>query len=155
MSTAGQKEPADVVVEMFFATDRRAWDEVRDSFADTVRLDYTSLNGGEPVMIAADDMVEAWKGLLPGFDSTHHHVTPVMTTPSVEGTRVILNGTATHRLSSAHGDSLWIIGGYYEADLVAGVDGWKIARFTFVATWGSGNRDLVRLAQERVGGGSS
>ena len=44
MSTAGQKEPADVVVEMFFATDRRAWDEVRDSFTDTVWLDYTSIN---------------------------------------------------------------------------------------------------------------
>ena len=155
MSTAGQKEPADVVAEMFFATDRRAWDEVRNSFTDTVRLDYTSLNGGEPVMIAADDMVEAWKGVLPGFDSTHHHVTPVMTTPSAEGARVILNGTATHRLASAHGDSLWTIGGYYEADLVSEVDGWKIARFTFVATWGSGNRDLVRLAQEIVDGGSS
>jgi SnoaL-like domain len=155
MNTAGQREPADVVVEMFFATDRRAWDTVRDSFTDTVRLDYTSLTGGEPVMIAADDMVEAWKGVLPGFDATHHHVTPVTTTPSAEEARVILNGTATHRLASAHGESLWTIGGYYEVDLVTGVDGWKIARFTFVATWGSGNRDLARLAQERVGGPSS
>ncbi len=76
MSTASQKEPADVVVEMFFATDRRAWDEVRSSFADTVGLDYTSLNGREPVMIAADDMAAAWKGVLRGFNSTHNHVTP-------------------------------------------------------------------------------
>ena len=151
MSTAGQKEPADVVVEMFFATDRRAWDEVRLSFTDTVWLDYTSLNGGEPVTISAGDMVDGWKGVLPGFDATHHHVIPVSTNPSDEGVRVMLNGTATHHLASAHGDSLWTIGGYYEADLVMEFDAWKIARFTFVATWGSGNRDLARLAQEKVG----
>jgi hypothetical protein len=155
MSTGVQKAPAEVVVEMFFAIDRRAWDEVRSSFTDTVWLDYASLNGGEPDTIAANDMVDAWKGVLPGFDATHHHVTPVMTTPSAEGFRVILNGTATHRVASAHGDSLWTIGGYYEADLVTEADVWKIARFTFVATWGSGNRDLVRLAQERLGGALS
>jgi hypothetical protein len=77
-------------------------------------------------------------------------VTPVMTTPSAEGSRVIVDGNATHRLASAHGDSLWTVGGYYEADLVTEAGVWKIARFTFVATWGCGNRDLVRLAQERV-----
>ena len=127
-------------------------DEVRSAFTDTVWLDYTSLNGGEPGTIAANAMVDAWKGVLPGFETTHHHVTPVMTTRSTDGFRVILNGTATHRLASDYGDSLWTIGGYYEADLVKEAEVWKIARFTFIATWGSGNRDLLRLAQERVGG---
>ncbi len=154
MSIEDLNDPAGVVTRMFFATDRRDWTAVRSAFADTVQLDYTSLNGGEPAAVPADDMVAGWKSLLSGFDATHHHVTPVSTSESADGIQVTLNGTATHRLSSGHGDSLWTIGGYYEADLFATGDGWKITGLTFVATWGSGNRDLVRLAQERAGGSS-
>lgn len=89
MTTEDLDDPAGVVTRMFFATDRRDWTAVRSAFADTVQLDYTSLNGGEPAAVPADDMVAGWKSLLSGFDATHHHV------------------TATHRLSSVHGDSLW------------------------------------------------
>jgi hypothetical protein len=140
----------DTLLMMFFATDRRDWDTVRSHLADTVHLDYTSLNGGEPATIDADDLVTAWKGLLPGFDATHHHLSIITSTGSDIGIDIIANGTATHRLASTSGESLWTIAGYYNATLQPAGGRWAISAITFTATWGAGNQELVTLAQQRA-----
>ncbi|MGH7717512.1 MAG: nuclear transport factor 2 family protein [Gemmatimonadaceae bacterium] len=58
--------------------DARDWPAVRARFADTVDVDYTSLAGGEPARMPADQLVAAWRALLPGFHATQHLLGPVI-----------------------------------------------------------------------------
>jgi hypothetical protein len=71
---------ADVLPRMLHAIDALDWPAVRAAFAEQVRVDYTSLSGGEPETLPADDLVARWQGLLPGFDATQHMTGPVVLT---------------------------------------------------------------------------
>ena len=48
---------ADVITRMLHAIDRLDWVTVRNSFADEVATDYTSLWGGEPERLPVDELV--------------------------------------------------------------------------------------------------
>ncbi len=150
LSTEDHLGARDALVAMFFAADRHAWAAVRAYLAETLSLDYTSLNGGEPASVSADGLVEAWKAFLPGFDVTHHQLSVVSSRAVSNGIEVVANGTATHRLASVTGESLWTIAGYYTAVLGRAGDRWVISSLVFTCTWGSGNRELVREAQARA-----
>ncbi|WP_218586443.1 nuclear transport factor 2 family protein [Nocardia cyriacigeorgica] len=62
----------DTCTRMVWHTDHREWDELAAVFHDSVRLDYTSLNGGEPVTMTPAQIVAAWRETLGGFDATQH-----------------------------------------------------------------------------------
>ncbi|GAA3201236.1 nuclear transport factor 2 family protein [Nonomuraea roseoviolacea] len=55
---------------MAWHADQREWDRLAGIFADSVTLDYTSLNGGEPAVLTPAQIVGAWSGLLGAFDTT-------------------------------------------------------------------------------------
>jgi SnoaL-like domain len=152
MPTTDSHQPTrDALLTLFFATDRRDWDTVRALLADRVTLDYTSLNGGAPATLRGDDVVTAWKALLPGFDATHHHITVITSSARPDGSvDIVANGTATHRLATTSGEPLWTIAGYYNANLTPDAGRWTITALTFTATWGSGNQHLVAAAQQRA-----
>jgi hypothetical protein len=71
----------DDIVRFFAAVDDRDWDVVRAGLADELDTDYTSLFGGEPEHLAADALVERWRGMLPGFDATQHFLGPIVVDP--------------------------------------------------------------------------
>ncbi|MGN9837063.1 nuclear transport factor 2 family protein [Nonomuraea sp. H19] len=62
----------DTCARMAWHADQREWDRLAGVFADEVRLDYTSLNGGEPVSLTPEQIVDAWKAVLGGFEATQH-----------------------------------------------------------------------------------
>lgn len=62
----------ETINSLFVGADERDWEMVEKAFAGSVMLDYTSMAGGEPAVMSAKQIIEAWKGLLPGFDKTHH-----------------------------------------------------------------------------------
>jgi hypothetical protein len=72
--------PTDLIAGWFLEIDRRHWVAVRAALTDEVDTDYSSLFGGTPERIPADDLVARWQSLLPGFDATQHLIGPIAQT---------------------------------------------------------------------------
>jgi SnoaL-like protein len=131
-----------VLTRMLHAIDGRDWPAVRAGFTDEVRTDYTSLFGGSPETISADDLVARWRGLIPGFTATQHITGPVVATDDRLETHVI----AHHWLD---GDT-WVVYGHYVARTVDG----RIAELTLQTFHETGDRDILAAATERAASAS-
>ena len=129
---------ADRIARFFHAVDRRDWAAVRAGLAGEVATDYTSLFGGEPERLAADALVERWRGLLPGFDATQHLLGPVV----VDGDSAECNVRGYHRL----GDRTWLVAGRYTLAL----DGERIAGIVLETLYQEGDPGLAQEAAARA-----
>ncbi|MCX5535642.1 nuclear transport factor 2 family protein [Streptomyces sp. NBC_00006] len=140
---------AETCTRMAVHADRREWERLRGLFADKVLLDYTSLNGGEPVQLTPKEIVDAWAATLGGFDATQHLIANQLV--ELVGDRAICTASfqATHRLATAHGAPLWTLGGAYRWELTRTADRWLIDTVVMTATWGGGNQDLTVQAAGR------
>ncbi|MEO0372982.1 MAG: nuclear transport factor 2 family protein [Pseudomonadota bacterium] len=128
------------------AVDRSAYDLAEAAFADEVVIDYTSLWGGDPAAMTPDALMDAWRGIVPGFDATWHELGPV--TVTVAGDRA----EATAFVDGRHwiGDQLWRPVGNYHWD-VAHIDGaWRVTRMEFEMTAEFGDRGLAAMAMDRA-----
>ena len=74
-------DAAGAVVALFHAIDDLDWAAVMASLTGEVAIDYTSLWGGQPDRLDAEQLVSAWRELLPGFDATQHLLGPILATP--------------------------------------------------------------------------
>ncbi|WJR68411.1 alpha/beta fold hydrolase [Neorhizobium sp. CSC1952] len=135
------------ITDIAAGADRHQWDRVRRAFADEVKLDYTSLWGGEAAIQPADDVIGQWSGFLPGFDETLHLVTN-HTVTAMRGTTATAEADfqATHRIE---GD-LWVLMGHYRYELVKTNGAWKVSALTMTHTHETGDRGLVARAAERA-----
>jgi hypothetical protein len=132
---------ADVLTRLLHAVDRLDWVEVRRCLAGEVRADYTELSGGEPETLAADDLVERWRGLLPGFDATQHMIGPVLVShDGGPGVRADTHVRGYHRL----GAETWAVHGHYVAWFVDG----KLAELTLQVFYQEGNPGPPRRGQK-------
>lgn len=120
------------------AVDGRDWAAARSHFAETVRIDFTSLTGQPPATIPSDSLIEGWAGNLKGSKTslhlrTNHDV-------RIDGLRAVVqsHGYAWNRMDG-NGDPLWEVWGTYEHRLTRGSGGWKIDGFTFTMTHERGN----------------
>jgi hypothetical protein len=140
----------DVVNAVATLADENHWDELRGCFADTVAVDYTSLNGGQPVELAADDLIAGWSLGLSGFDATQHIITNHRV--SLEGDQATCRAYvhAQHRLLNATGGPHWTLGGTYTYQLARSSKGWKVTATRLVVSWTEGNQHLLALARERA-----
>jgi SnoaL-like protein len=129
---------ADVVTRLVHAIDARDWDTVRVVCADEVRMDYTSLWGGEPFTASIDELLVGWRALIDGFPATQHLLGPFVT---VDG-RLHTHVRASHWLDG----EVWTVYGHYIA-LVA--DG-RITEYTLQAYQQAGNLDLPDRARART-----
>jgi hypothetical protein len=147
---------ADVLTRLLHAVDALEWGGVSAALDREVLVDYTSLSGGEPEVLSADDLIARWQGLLPGFDATQHLTGPVvLTDDGGPGVRADTHLVAYHQLSGADGGQTsqaqtWVLHGHYIARVVGG----RIAALTLGVFYQEGNLDLPRLATERVASGS-
>lgn len=133
----------DTCTRMAWHTDHREWDELADVFADQVRLDYTSLNGGEPVTLTPAQIAAVWQHTLGGLNATQHLLGNHLVTVNGDTAVCTASFQATHRKPGAFGASLWTLGGSYRFDLVRSGDGWRISGVVMTALWGDGNRGLL------------
>jgi hypothetical protein len=128
----------DVITRMLHAIDRLDWDAVRDSFTEEVAIDYTSLWGGDPEKLPADELISRWSEFASGLAATQHHIGPLVISDDHVETHVV----AYHWLP--HGGA-WTVHGNYIARLKDG----KIAELTLQTYYASGSEDLPTVAAQR------
>lgn len=127
-----QRIPTEVEV----AVDRKDWSKVRSYFADTVRVDFTSLVGGTPATIPSDGLMQGWSGNLKGNKESLHMRGHALVTITGDRAMVYSNGYAYNRMPGAPDGSgdLWEVWGNYVHEMQRTAQGWKITGFTFAKT---------------------
>ena len=144
------KNPNDVVTALFIATDQSNWEGVKQAFNAEVLLDYSSMNGSPASELTPDQIISAWKGILPGFESTHHQLGNFVS--SIDGTKasVFCYGTASHFLTNEKG-SLWTVVGTYNFELIQDAqENWKISSMKFNFKFQNGNTTLPEIAISKI-----
>jgi len=140
----------EAITSLFVGTDTRNWQQVHEAFAAEVRLDYTSLAGGEPATLTPEQITTGWKAVLPGFDHTHHALSNFLITVNGQEATATHYGNAEHYLEGAEDGNLWTVVGSYEYRLVKSSGHWKVAQMTLHFKYMTGNMNLPRYAQEKV-----
>ena len=139
----------DTTVRMAWHADRREWDSLNDVLAPRVRLDYTSLNGGEAATVERGDITAAWRNGLGGLTATQHLVSNHLV--AIDGDQATCTAAfqATHVLANPLGEPTWTLGGHYRFELTLTSVGWRIAAVTMTADWATGNQQIMTLAVAR------
>ena len=136
----GPDGPRRIVGDIALLSDNRDWQGLRAVFADEVDLDYTSVAGGKPGRIKADDLVAGWKDGLGRYKQTKHNFSPPEI--KIEGDTAIatFTGQATHVRDAGGKETRWSCGGDYEYRLSRTPQGWKVTAAKFAMKWEQGER---------------
>lgn len=131
-----------IVESVATLADRGEFDALERLYAPEVRVDYTSLAGGEPEVKSASALMSQWAAVLPGFDRTRHAISNV---------KVALNGsaaTATANVIADHwvGQQHWQVSGRYDYALARDGRDWKITAHKFTVAGEKGSRDVFEPA---------
>lgn len=140
----------ETVNQLFIGVDERNWEQVSNVFADTVLLDYTCMAGGEPALLASQHIIDSWKGVLPGFDKTHHQLGNYIVEGDSSAIKVFCYDTATHYMANESGKNIWIVVGTYNLELSETNGILRITIMKFNLKYMDGNNDLAQMAQERL-----
>jgi hypothetical protein len=133
-----QNEIIETVKAMFSGADEHDWDKVKNTLAGHVLLDYSELSGTTGSTLTPDVIINAWKGLLPGFDKTHHQPADFRLIQKGNTATVHYFAKADHFL----GDESWIFKANYDTELVKADDDWKIISHKISNVKQSGNKEL-------------
>ena len=144
------ESPQSVVTKLIIATDEKDWFAVENSFHTKVILDYSSMNGNPATELSPEQIVESWKGILPGFDHTHHQLGNFIVKEEQPKVTVFCYGTATHYLNDAKGN-LWTVVGTYDFELILSESKtWKISKMKFNFKFQEGNTTLPEKAMNNL-----
>lgn len=145
---------ANVIGSLAVHVDGQHWNELLALFAPRIRVDYTSLFGGDAQATTREDLIGGWRRLLPGFTRTCHVIGVPAVTVSGETAHAAASVVAWHFIKQPElaGRDCWLVGGCYEIGFEK-IDGsWHIASLTLARAWAEGNLDLPAIAGERAGG---
>lgn len=153
-STMEKQQITQTITHIFAGTDARNWDRVSAAMAAQVRLDYTSLAGGEPVTLSPEQITSAWAQVLPGFSSTHHQIGNFDISIDGNTASAHFHGLALHYLPHPEGD-YWLAGGTYDLTLSKTSGHWLVEGMTFNLREQSGNLNLPAAAAESLKNGKT
>ena len=128
----------EVLTRMLHAIDRLDWTVARAAFADVVATDYTSLWGGEPERLHADELISRWQDFTATLAATQHQTGPIVASDGHAETHV----TAYHWLPN--GD-VWTVHGHY----IAGIADGTIAELTLQTFYAGGHDALPAIPARR------
>jgi SnoaL-like domain len=141
----------ETIIRMGWLIDRRDWDELLGLFTNRVEVDYTSLFGGEPETITAEDLVSRWRGILDALAATQHLIASVLVDLHGDEAQASANVVGTHVLPNASGGPTWTVGGTYQFTLVRHEGCWCISTIALEVAWVDGNQHILTLAADSVG----
>ncbi|HEX6926655.1 MAG TPA: nuclear transport factor 2 family protein [Longimicrobiaceae bacterium] len=143
----------DLVTRMLFAVDALDWAGARATFADELHVDYTSLFGGSPERLRADELIARWQGLLPGFAATQHLTGPIVVTSSGPGEAVAETQVRGYHYVDGDPGGTWIAAGRYTIPVRRYGEGWRITGIRLDQIRQEGNLHLPTIAAEAVQAG--
>ena len=144
------KSPIEVVTQLFVSTDARDWSRVKHCFHSEVLMDYSSMNGNPATLQSPEEIVRAWKGILPGFNATHHQLGNFIESIQDITAQVFCYGTASHFLKNEQGN-IWTVVGSYEFKLLPqDSKSWKINAMKFNFKYQEGNLNLPEKAMKNL-----
>ena len=131
--------------ELFINTDLKEWGAARALFADgQIEVDMSSLAGGGPVQMTADELIGGFRaGLHPGKVS-HHLAANYRITVQGERAEVWAHGYAWNRVPAfPAGADLWETWGNYRLSFRRVAGRWRLDGFRYYSKLTRGN-DAVR-----------
>jgi hypothetical protein len=131
--------------ELFLTTDAKDWHAARALFADgPIDVDMTSLTGGEPVRITADELLAGFRLGLHEEKLSHHMATNSRVTLEGDRAELVANGYAWNRVPALPaGHDLWETWGTYRLAFRRTAGGWRITGFRYDSKLTRGD-DAVR-----------
>jgi len=129
-SIADESEIRRVVDEIDNLCDEKNWKKLRSLFTDEIDMDFTSLAGGKPAKIKADDLVGAWKTNLFAEKKTFHQRGNHRIEINGDEAEVFSKAYAFNLLEKGKVKGLWEVWGNYTHSLTRTEDGWKCSGMT-------------------------
>jgi hypothetical protein len=136
---ADEMEIRRVVDEIDNAVDAKARAACRSCFLDDIDVDFSSLVGGSPARIKADELVDGWRRNLYSDKKSHHMRSNHRVTIDGDRAEVFSKGYAFNRLPSPTGSDLWEVWGDYRHTLERTAAGWKVSGMALFVTYARGN----------------
>lgn len=137
-----------VMLNLFEGTDKRDWELVKQTMADSVYVDYTAL-GGDAAFKSPHEILKGWKQLLPGFERTVHQPHNFAIWVANERATATLDAIATHFLEN----EFWSVFVGYDTEFIKEAEQWKLARIDLSLYEQAGNDQLPHRALENVKNG--
>lgn len=134
-----------IVDLLFIYTDQKEWAKARQLFVDgLLDIDMSSLVGGEPVQMTADQLLSGFAVGLHAEKTSHHMVTNYQFTVNQDQAEVWAHGYSWNRLLKyEEGSDLWETWGNYRLTLQRTPVGWRLSAFRYFAKYNRGN-EFVR-----------
>ena len=132
--------------------------EMRALFTDEIRVDFTSLVGGEPATIPADALIESWSGnLTQEKQSFHLRGNHRIEFDGPDGAVLNSHGYAWNRMERGllvenGGEALWEVWGAYKHGFVRTEQGWRVNAHTFFSSKIRNYPATARSNRLRAGG---
>jgi hypothetical protein len=138
-------------VQLRYATglDSRDWPLYRSCFTDEMDADFTSVFGGQPRRVRADQWVAAARRLMTPLKATQHMITNHVITIDGDEATCVAYVQARHHLPNDTGASEQNMFGYYTNRFARTPEGWKICACKLTVTWNTGNWNIFELARRR------
>jgi 3-phenylpropionate/cinnamic acid dioxygenase small subunit len=140
-----RKEVEDLVVRLGRMIDDQDWQGLTALFDDSVRVDYTSLFGGEAADTTPAELLAGWRSDLTALDSAQHVIIGPLAEVSGDRATASANIMILAKRSDTFGAATWSCAGRYELTLVRR-DSWRITSFTLRAMWTDGNINVLMRA---------
>jgi hypothetical protein len=129
---------------LFIATDGKDWTTARSVFADgPIDVDMTSLIGGTPVKITADQLIDGFRAGLHAGKTSHHLVANYLIAVNGDHADITAHGYAWNRVGALAPNDLWETWGTYRFIASRTPAGWRLNRFEYHSKLTRGN-DAVR-----------
>lgn len=133
----------EVINLIFIGTDNRDWKMVKNCFADRVLFDMTSIAGGKPEELPAEQIIDGWDKGLKDLQYIQHHAGNYIVNINNNIADVFCYGTAYHYLENPSGRNTRTFVGSYNFQLRRIEDKWKINMFKFNLKFIDGNKNLT------------
>lgn len=131
--------------ELFITTDLKDWTAVRALFVDgPIDVDMSSLAGGGPVCMTADDLIAGFRGGLHPGKISHHIAANYRISIEDDRAELWAHGYAWNRVPALPAsDDLWETWGNYRLSFRRNGDAWRLDGFRYFSKLTRGN-DAVR-----------
>ena len=128
--------------ELFITTDSKDWAGARGLFVDgTIDVDMSSLVGGGPVRMSADELVNGFKAGLHAEKASHHLATNYRVRIVNDRAELYAHGYSWNRVPElGSGADLWETWGNYRLTFRKTAGGWKLDGFRYDSKLTRGNQ---------------